>query len=70
MISTAGSGNKDIFDCPRKVVRSFFDVLYVEHMRDFVFNDIDKKGDILKNKRALEAVYTFGREEIFKPEGQ
>ncbi len=70
MIGTAGSGRKDIFDCLRKVVRSFFDVLYVDQICDFVFNDIDKKGDILKNKRALEAVYTFGKEGIFKPEVQ
>ena len=66
MISTAGTGYKGIFDCLRKVIRSFFDVLYVDYLRDFVFNDIDIKGDILKNKTALDAVFTFGKEEIIK----
>ncbi len=67
MISAAGSSYKSIFDCPRKAIRAFFDVLYIDYIGDFVFNDIDKKGDILKNKSALQDVFTFGREEILKP---
>lgn len=60
-ISTAGSGSKEIFSCPRKVIRSFFDVLYVDYLSDFVFNDVDKKGDISKNKKAMESLYEYGK---------
>lgn len=64
-ISTAGSGFSDIFDCPRKVIRAFFDVLYVDYLCDFVFNDVDKKDDIIKNKEAMENLYRFGRDKTF-----
>lgn len=63
-ISTAGSGSIDIFSCPQKVIRSFFDVIYVDYLSDFVFNNVDKPGDILKNKKALEMLYRFGKEII------
>lgn len=63
-ISTAGSGSKSIFSCPQKVIRSFFDVLYVDYLCDFVFNSMDKPGDILKDKKALETLYRFGKEKI------
>jgi len=66
MLSASGSGSKNIFDCSRKVIRSFFDVLYVDYICDFVFNEIDNKGDILKNKSALEDVFRFGKEEVLK----
>ena len=61
-ISTAGSNSVNIFDCPRKVIRAFFDVLYVDYLCDFVFNDVDRKGDILKNQESLETLYRFGKE--------
>ena len=64
-IGTAGSGSNDIFDCPRKVIRSFFDVLYVDYLCDFVFNNVDRKGDILKNEEVMEALYRFGKEKTF-----
>ncbi len=60
-ISAAGSGSKEIFNCPRKVIRSFFDVLYVDYLSDFVFNNIDKQGDILENKKAMETLYESGK---------
>src|SRR4030043_1808035 len=53
-ISTAGSGSKNIFNCPQKVIRSFFDVVYIDYLCDFMFNDVDEPGDILKNKEAVE----------------
>jgi FMN-dependent NADH-azoreductase len=64
-ISTAGSGSKDIFNCPKKVIRSLFDVLYVDYLYDFVFNNVDSQGDILKNKKAMEDIYRFGKEKAF-----
>ena len=64
-ISTAGSGSKDIFNCPKKVIRSLFDVLYVDYLCDFVFNNVDSQGDILKNKKAMEDIYRFGKEKAF-----
>lgn len=64
-ISTAGSGFKDIFDCPRKVIRAFFDVLYVDYLCDFVFNNVDAQGDILKNTEAMDALFSFGKEKSF-----
>jgi uncharacterized protein (UPF0335 family) len=63
-ISAAGSGVDDIFDCPRKVIRSFFDVLYVDYLCDFVFNNVDRQGDIAKNEKALGDLYRFGKNEV------
>jgi len=63
-ISVSGSSLDDIFNCPKKVIRSFFDVLFVNYQADFLFKSIDKKGDILKNKSALEAAYDFGKKLI------
>ena len=61
-ISTAGSEQENIFDCPEKVIRSFFDVLYVDYLRNFVFNSVDDQGDILKNEEAMKILYVFGKE--------
>jgi multimeric flavodoxin WrbA len=60
-ISTSGSGSKDIFKCSIKVIRSFFDVLFVDYLKDFTFNGIDKKGEILNNEKAVSALYEFGK---------
>lgn len=65
LISTAGSEPEDIFNCTKKVMRALFDVLYIEYSRDFLFNNTDKKGDILKNQDALQQVYDFGRKGLF-----
>jgi multimeric flavodoxin WrbA len=61
LISTAGYSAPSIFDCAKKVVRSLFDVLYVDYDKDFLYNSVDHKGDILKNKGALEDVYQYGK---------
>jgi len=63
-ISTAGSDSKDIFNCPRKVIRSFFDVLYVNYIRDFSFNGVDDAGEILRDREAMKSLYSFGREKV------
>ncbi len=60
-ISASGSGSPVIFNCPSKVIRSFFDVLFIDYLKDFTFNNLDKKGDILNNKKALSALYDFGK---------
>ena len=65
LISTAGSKPKDIFDCTKKVMRALFDVLYIEYSCDFLFNNIDQKGDILKNREALGEIYNFGNKGLF-----
>jgi multimeric flavodoxin WrbA len=65
LISTAGSEPEDIFNCTKKVMRALFDVLYIEYSYDFLFNNTDKKGDILKNQDALQEVYDFGRKGLF-----
>jgi multimeric flavodoxin WrbA len=59
-ISTAGSGSETIFDCPRKVIRALFDVLYVKYDKDFVYKNIDLKGDIFKTPEALDDVFQYG----------
>ena len=61
-IAAAGSGSKDIFDCAKKVIRALFDVLYIDYLKDFTFNQVDAKGDILMNREAIEKLYDFGRE--------
>ncbi len=60
-ISTSGSGSKDIFKCSIKVIRSFFDVLFVDYLKDFTFNSMEKKGDILNNEKAISALFEFGK---------
>ena len=60
-ISTSGSGQEDIIKCSIKVIRSFFDVLFVDYLKDFTFNGIDKKGEILNNEKAILALYEFGK---------
>ena len=60
-ISASGSGSAAIFNCPSKVIRSFFDVLFIDYLKDFTFNNLDKKGDILNNKKALSTLYDFGK---------
>jgi NAD(P)H-dependent FMN reductase len=64
-ISAAGSDFTDIFDCSRKVIRAFFDVLYVDYLCDFVFNSVDEHGDILKNTEAMDALFKFGKDKSF-----
>jgi multimeric flavodoxin WrbA len=59
-IGASGSSSSTIFDCPKKVIRAFFDVLYVEYERDFLHKSTDSKGDILKNRQALEEIYEYG----------
>jgi len=60
-IAASGSGSSTIFDCPKKVIRSFFDVLYIDYEADFLNSSTDCRGDILKNTDALEAVFEFGK---------
>ncbi|MFC2145322.1 flavodoxin family protein [Actinomycetota bacterium] len=67
-ISTSGSGAKDIFKCSIKVIRSFFDVLFVDYLKDFTFNTIEKKGDILHNEEAISALFEFGKNMDFNNE--
>jgi len=61
-IGTSGSGSTSIFDCPKKVIRAFFDVLYVDYDRDFLYGNTDSSGDILKNRKAMEEIYKYGKE--------
>ena len=65
-IGASGSGSSTIFDCPKKVIRAFFDVLYVEYDRDFLHKSTDSKGDILKNRQALEEIYEYGKQLIME----
>ena len=60
-ISTAGSGSDTIFDCSRKTIKAFFDVLNIKYDRDFTYKNIDFKGDILKIPQALEEVFEYGK---------
>ena len=60
-VSASGSGSKDIFNCSIKVIRSFFDVLFVDYLKDFTFNSIDEKGDILNDEKAISALFEFGK---------
>jgi len=69
-IGASGSGSETIFDCPRKVIRSFFDVLFVDYQADFLFKNIDRKGDIFKDKSALDIVYDSGKEIDLKRDGE
>jgi len=61
LFSCAGSGNENIFDCTRKVVRSFFDVLFTDYYADFCYNSIDFKGDIIKHPEILDNIFNYGR---------
>jgi hypothetical protein len=63
--SCAGSDRPDIFDCPKKVVRSLFDVLYTDYYKDFCYNNIDFKDDIKKDPDICKTVYEFGKDAGF-----
>jgi multimeric flavodoxin WrbA len=63
-IGASGSGSSTIFDCPKKVIRAFFDVLYVDYDKDFLYKSTDSKGDIIKNRQALEEIYGYGKKLI------
>ncbi|MGM0366237.1 MAG: flavodoxin family protein [Actinomycetota bacterium] len=65
LIACAGSKYPEIFDCARKVIRSFFDVLYVGYHTDYVYNQVDEKKDIEKVPGALKRVFEFGKSEEF-----
>jgi len=60
-ISASGSGTGTIFDCSKKVIRAFFDVLFVDYEADFLYGTTDRRGDMLKNLKALGEVYDFGK---------
>lgn len=60
-ISTAGAENPAIFDCAKKVIKEFFNVLYVRYEKNFLYNKIDYKGDILKKPEALKEVFEYGK---------
>ena len=60
-IGASGSGSRAIFDCPKKVILAFFDVLYVDYDKDFLYCNTDSRGDILDNREALEDIYEYGK---------
>jgi multimeric flavodoxin WrbA len=61
LISCAGSKPPDIFDCTKKITRALFDVLFIKYYADFLYNNIDFKGDILKDPDDLKRVYDFAK---------
>jgi len=63
--SCAGSEKPDIFDCSKKVIRAFFDVIYTTYHADFCYNGIDLKDDIRKDKSICEDIYRFGKDAKF-----
>ncbi len=65
LFSCAGSKPEDIFECTRKVMRAFFDVIYIEYFADFLYNSIDFKGDIQNDPEMLTKVYDFAKMTIF-----
>ncbi|MCL4415814.1 MAG: flavodoxin family protein [Actinobacteria bacterium] len=70
LFSCAGSEPEDIFDCTKKAMRALFDVLYIKYFADFCYNNIDLKGDILKNQDILDFVYEFGKKGEFVSKGE
>ncbi|MDD3521168.1 MAG: flavodoxin family protein [Actinomycetota bacterium] len=60
-ISAAGADNIAIFDCSKKVIKEFFNVLYVKYEKNFLYNKIDNKGDILKKPETLKEVFEYGK---------
>jgi len=61
-ISVAGSENEAIFECAKKVIREFFNILYVRFEKSFLYNNVDYKGDILKNPEALNEIFEYGKQ--------
>lgn len=65
-ISAAGAGDIAIFDCSKKVIKEFFNVLYVKYEKNFLYNKVDYKGDILKKPEALKEVFEYGKNLIIQ----
>ncbi len=60
-ISTAGSESEAIFECAKKIIKEFFNVLYVRFDKNFLYNNVDYKGDVLKKPKALDEVFEYGK---------
>jgi len=65
LFSCAGSKPQSIFDCTKKIMRAFFDVIYVEYYADFLYNSIDFKGDVQKSPDLIQEVYDFAKNNNF-----
>lgn len=65
LFSCAGSKPQSIFDCTKKIIRAFFDVIYIEYYADFLYNNIDFKGDVQKSPGLLQEVYNFAKNNSF-----
>jgi len=65
LLSCAGSGNKSIFDCTKKIMRAFFDVVYIEYYAEFLYNNLDFIGDATKEPAILKEIYDFAKNNSF-----
>jgi len=48
------------------VIKEFFNVLYVKYEKNFLYNKVDYKGDILKKPEALKEVFEYGKNLIIQ----
>jgi hypothetical protein len=60
LISCAGSGLPDVFDCSRKVVDFFYRTLDMEFAGDVALNGVNDVGDAEKHPESLKAAFELG----------
>ena len=59
-ISVGGTKYSHLFECPVKIVKTFFNVIEVEYQDELLLRGIDEKGAILKQPDALKRAYELG----------
>ena len=62
LLVVAGFDKKEAFIGAKETIKAFFYVLGFKYKGELLFGGIDKKGDIKKEKGALEKAYKAGRE--------
>ena len=65
-LSVGGTRYKFLFDGPRRVVKSLFQVLEVSYEDEVLARGVDLKGEILKHPGVLKEAYEVGSRLILK----
>lgn len=59
-ISVCGSNFSNMFESAKYTVKAFFNTLDFSYENELFFRNMDKKGDILNNSKALQTAFELG----------
>ena len=60
VVAVGGSRGIKQFDCIRRTMKSYFDVLWMNYVAGLYVNQVDERGDIEKHPTALNEAYHLG----------